>query len=381
MYFDLQRFDETGYGPKWIWQDENVDGYQGETLWFIPAGKTYTIKREKRWWYGMQLEVNVPYPDDNATIIIEGNQYGAAALGSVPSPDTSTTVTASLRSGQAISDVVVTGSDRNLLRITIDGTEYTVGDDGHLKPPFTVEQTSGDVLRKIVTSENVDADTLRKIISSETLAANTLRKILAGETLDADTLRKIISSETINVDALRKILASEIISADTLRKIISSENVDADTLRKIISSETINGDTLRKILGGGNVSVDTLRKIISSETFDADTLAKIVTSESLDVDTFLQILCSEEVGFDTLLQIICNEHLISDTDREILGQLLATSLINRTKRANGKIVSREIRFVNPRATDEQLSAFIDAINSLSDNTKQGAIRVKKTAMD
>lgn len=41
--FDLQRFDDIGQGPKWIWQDINLDGYKGETLYFIPAGKTYLI--------------------------------------------------------------------------------------------------------------------------------------------------------------------------------------------------------------------------------------------------------------------------------------------------------------------------------------------------
>ena len=134
--FDLQRFDDVvAYGPKWIFTDDNVDGFKGEPLYFVPAGKTYTIRYEDARWYGETLH-NVPrnYPNGDETITIQG-------LSSVPNPDTSTTVTATAYN---VSNVTVTGSDAPLLRITIDGVEYMADETGHLVPAPTAVDISGN---------------------------------------------------------------------------------------------------------------------------------------------------------------------------------------------------------------------------------------------
>lgn len=133
MYFDLQRFDETLNGPKWIntWNmGPGLHPFPDVQYW-IPAGSTYQRVTRTYTMYTPALTLSNNEPSGNDTIAI-------TCLAGVPSPDTSTTVTASLWSGYTISDVVVTGSDRNLLRITIDGVEYTVGDDGHLVQPSSV---------------------------------------------------------------------------------------------------------------------------------------------------------------------------------------------------------------------------------------------------
>ena len=58
-------------------------------------------------------------------------------------------------------------------------------------------------------------------------------------------------------------------------------------------------------------------------------------------------------------------------------EIIAAAVVNRTKRASGKIVSRTLTHVNPNATDEQLKTFITSLNSLSDNQSVGAFRVSK----
>lgn len=126
MQFDLQRFDETANGPKWIntW-DGMPPHYSPDVQYFIPSGKTYARITRTYNVYEPPLALTHNEPNGNDTIAV-------TCLTGVPSPDTSTTVTASLWSGYAVSDVVVTGSDRNLLRITIDGVEYMADDDGKL---------------------------------------------------------------------------------------------------------------------------------------------------------------------------------------------------------------------------------------------------------
>ena len=135
MFFDLQRFDDVAYGPKWIFTDDNIDGFKGEPLYFVPAGKTYIIRYEDVRWYSETLH-NVPrnYPNGDETITIQG-------LSSVPNPDTSTTVTATAYN---VSNVTVTGSDAPLLRITIEGVEYMADETGHLVPAPTGVDISGN---------------------------------------------------------------------------------------------------------------------------------------------------------------------------------------------------------------------------------------------
>lgn len=55
----------------------------------------------------------------------------------------------------------------------------------------------------------------------------------------------------------------------------------------------------------------------------------------------------------------------------------STVIINRTKRRDGKTVSRKYSHVNPLANDENIAGFFNALNALSDNTKQGIFRVDK----
>lgn len=101
--FDLQRFD-----GELVWTH-----YEGNTYVFAPDGEP-----------------------DNATISISG-------IASKPTPSTSTTVTATLAGGKAISDVTVSGSDKKSLRITINGSEYRVDNSGKLyKPVVTAEVTN-----------------------------------------------------------------------------------------------------------------------------------------------------------------------------------------------------------------------------------------------
>lgn len=137
MYFDLQRFD-TLSGPIWI-----KDGQTSISMLtvayafcFIPAGKTYTRNISQDNGFGPSI---VHYsPDGNETIriaVVDSNyivEYGWVKLDGVEG-QTTTTLTATLNNA-TVDDFIVTGSDRHLLRITIDGVEYMVGDDGHLVP-------------------------------------------------------------------------------------------------------------------------------------------------------------------------------------------------------------------------------------------------------
>lgn len=140
MFFDLQRFDDVAYGPKWIYRISPIA--QDATKYFIPAGKTYVTRAETSNVYEPPVTLFQPDPCGNQTITV----YGISA----PTPNTSTTITASLfyhyASGgaQAISDVTVTGSDAPLLRITIDGVEYMADETGHLVPVPTAVDISGN---------------------------------------------------------------------------------------------------------------------------------------------------------------------------------------------------------------------------------------------
>lgn len=61
--------------------------------------------------------------------------------------------------------------------------------------------------------------------------------------------------------------------------------------------------------------------------------------------------------------------------------VIASAVINRTRRADGKIISRKYSHVNPAADDSDIAAFFNRLNSLSNNTKQEILRVNKSVKD
>lgn len=137
MNFELQRFD-TESGPKWIRDGVShprSTGTYANAWCFIPAGKTYTNTSTS--YYDDAYEITMHYftfsPDGNETIRIakaDGSKikWGFGDDGIEGQTTTAVTYTGSVPA----SDILVTGSDRSLLRITIDGVEYTVGENGHL---------------------------------------------------------------------------------------------------------------------------------------------------------------------------------------------------------------------------------------------------------
>lgn len=142
MQFDLQRFDN---GPKWIRDGvahPRAYGTYANAWCFIPAGKTYTVTRSS--YYDDAYEVTLTRytysPDGNETIRIakaDGSKMKEYAFGD-DGIENQTTTTVTYTGSVPASDILVTGSDRNLLRITIDGVEYMANEDGHLVAVPTV---------------------------------------------------------------------------------------------------------------------------------------------------------------------------------------------------------------------------------------------------
>lgn len=386
MFFDLQRFD-TLSGPKWI-----RDGVLGESsslntnaAWcFIPAGKTYASTYTPGKDYdGDGIPDGPGYttysPNGNETIRIKNESYSGTLViaGNRPAGvegfegATSTTTTATLVSGVAISDILVTGSDRNLLRITIDGVKYMVDDDGHLVEVPTAVDISGSAWYALyseqttfgwlstdsttanagylddndssvtiwitnlsamsgtataatgtlasgkaisdVTVTGTGASSLHVTIGGTEYLVNGSGKLVIAEHTGADALRRVVQSANVDADTLRRVVASELVLADALRRIIRSEALEVDALRRIIRGESLELDTLRRVALGETFGGDTLLKIICGENFAADVLRRIIQSETIDADTLLEIICSENIAGDTLAKILRAESALADT--------------------------------------------------------------------
>lgn len=135
--FDLQRFG-TESGPKWIRDGvlhPRSSGTYANAWCFIPAGKTYTETSTS--YYDNAYEMTMNYfthsPDGNETIRIakaDGSKikwgFGDDGI------EGQTTTAVTYAGGVPASDILVTGSDRSLLRITIGGVVYMADDNGKL---------------------------------------------------------------------------------------------------------------------------------------------------------------------------------------------------------------------------------------------------------
>ena len=56
-------------------------------------------------------------------------------------------------------------------------------------------------------------------------------------------------------------------------------------------------------------------------------------------------------------------------------------ITKKYKRNDGTELNRNYTGVNPNASKAQIKAFFDALDSLSENSKQKTIRVEKTQID
>lgn len=65
---------------------------------------------------------------------------------------------------------------------------------------------------------------------------------------------------------------------------------------------------------------------------------------------------------------------------EDTGTVISTAVVNRLKRANGKIITQNLNYINPEAADSDIALAITALNSLSQNTKEEIVRVNRTVI-
>jgi len=65
---------------------------------------------------------------------------------------------------------------------------------------------------------------------------------------------------------------------------------------------------------------------------------------------------------------------------EDTGTVISTTVVNRLKRANGKVITQNLNYINPEAADSDIALAITALNSLSQNTKEEIVRVNRTVI-
>ena len=65
---------------------------------------------------------------------------------------------------------------------------------------------------------------------------------------------------------------------------------------------------------------------------------------------------------------------------EDTGTVISTAVVNRLKRANGKVITQNLNYINPEAADSDIALAITALNSLSQNTKEEIVRVNRTVI-
>lgn len=65
---------------------------------------------------------------------------------------------------------------------------------------------------------------------------------------------------------------------------------------------------------------------------------------------------------------------------EDTGTVISAAVVNRLKRANGKIITQNLNYINPNAADSDIVVAITALNSLSQNTKKEIVRVNRTVI-
>lgn len=276
MNFDLQRFD-TESGPKWI-RDGVSHPMSMSTYanaWcFIPAGKTYTATSTS--YYDNAWEMTMQYfthsPDGNETIRIakaDGSniKWGFGDDGIEGQTTTAVTYTG----GVPASEIVVTGSDRSLLRLTIDGVEYMADDDGKL----------------VLASVPIAAGAWYALYSERTTygwlaAASTTQN--EGYLDDGDTNVTIwatnLSAISGNATAATAVLASGKAVGNVT---VTGAAADALTL-------TIGG-TAYYVNALGGLSADWLTKAEAANTYlgKSDTAARATTADTLTTRRVLYI--------------------------------------------------------------------------------------------
>ena len=150
----------------------------------------------------------------------------------------------------------------------------------------------------------------------------------------------------------------------------SIQRMDGDSLLYAISgisSATGTSDTVT-VVASGEISAIT---VVDSGTVEARYTINVSGGDM----TTLSVI----VG-GTTYAVNSSGKLYIPEPAEDTGTVISTAVVNRLKRANGKVITQNLNYINPEAADSDIALAITALNSLSQNTKEEIVRVNRTVI-
>ena len=157
---------------------------------------------------------------------------------------------------------------------------------------------------------------------------------------------------------------------ESIQQIESIQRMDKDSLLYAISgisSATGTSDTVT-VIASGEISAIT---VVDSGTVEARYTINVSGGDKTDLTVIIG---------GTTYAVNSSGKLYIPEPAEDTGTVISTAVVNRLKRANGKIITQNLNYINPNAADSDIVVAITALNSLSQNTKKEIARVNRTVI-
>lgn len=144
------------------------------------------------------------------------------------------------------------------------------------------------------------------------------------------------------------------------------------------SMHWINATAKEELQNGFTIVID------GAYTTDAQTSPSVVELTLVEGKTVGDVVVTGTGASGLTLTISGTAYAVGQNGKlvEVQNAVVETSVISRTQRQDGKVVSKNYTFINPNASDVDIAAAINALNGLTTHAtiSGGMLRVNKTVI-
>lgn len=358
---------ETIYGSQWRPSNGN---------WvFLPSGASATLNNKT----GDLMNT------DTTTIQISN-------VSKVSGSRTAATLT--LASGKTVSDVTVTGADAGGLTATVSGQQYYVDSNGKLVSLYS--QINGAQWRNATPSgaakwvylPSGKSANVNVITGDMGSTSTTVLQItgVSNVTGDAASATATLSGALADVTVTGSAASSVIITVDGTEYYVSGNKLTA--LYTVINgAQWLENDGSYVFLPAG-VSAQISNKTGAMVSTDTTTLQITgVSGVSGNARTATITLAGEISDVtvtgaavrDVIIKIGVIKYSVNENGKLVQAVLAppTTQIISIVEKGGAESSQQKLDYLNPKASDEQISTFMNALNSLTVNKTTKTIRVDK----
>lgn len=301
--------------------------------------------------------------------------------------------TATLASGVAVSDVTVTGSGAGYLTLTIDDTEYTVSNNKLVAYAITINGAQWRNATPSGTAKWVylPAGAVAKVNANSGNMVSTSTTVLqitgvSNVTGDAASATATLSGALADVTVTGSAASSVIITVDGTEYYVSGNKLTA--LYTVINgAQWLENDGSYVFLPAG-VSAQISNKTGAMVSTDTTTLQITgVSGVSGNARTATITLAGEISDVtvtgaavrDVIIKIGVIKYSVNENGKLVQAVLAppTTQIISIVEKGGAESSQQKLDYLNPKASDEQISTFMNALNSLTVNKTTKTIRVDK----